>query len=158
MVREDVVPTVTDAIRKTGSAVSAATQALQPIDASLLSEIVLHCEGEPSQLPATIDDLIALGLDPALVSVLRGLVGDLGVQEPEVVHAYLIILAREATPGTDESHLLIWLANGTAKDDLLSAVEDAVNKARGLKGSIRQIRNAARRLADNPFDFLRRFK
>lgn len=158
MVREDVVPTVTDAIRKTGSAVSAATQALQPIDASLLSEIVLHCEGEPSQLPATIDDLIALGLDPALVSVLRGLVGDLGVQEPEVVRAYLIILAREATPGTDESHLLIWLANGTAKDDLLSAVEDAVNKARGLKGSIRQIRNAARRLADNPFDFLRRFK
>lgn len=156
VLRDNVITTVGDVIRRTESAVSAVTQALSQSDATLLSQVVLHCEGDPSRLPSTIDELIVLGLDPALTQVLKDLIARLSAKEAEVVRAFLIILAKEAAPGTDESRLLVFLSNGIPTSEFLYAVEHAFNKARGLNGSMRQIRNVARRIVDTPFDVLHR--
>ena len=109
-------------------------------------------------VPITIDALVAVGLPDELAKALRTLVAA-GHSESDIVWAYLLLIARDATPDSNATVLLVPLAARTIPAKLLATVEEVIVEARGTAGALRQIRKNARRLfLDEPGKWLKRIR
>ena len=110
-------------------------------------------------LPTTINALVVAGLPDDLAKALHKLIAAGHAAESDIVWAYLLLIARDATPDSNATELLVPLAARTIPAKLLATVEEAIVEARGTAGALRQIRKNARRLfVDEPGKWLKRIR